>query len=144
MISGVGLYVSESYGINQQSIANNTALSWRRNYRVRVRCYSNSTTDTGTLLLPNGLEYSSYSSGTYSIDRQSPSGIDFYTSTYYTPAVGIYTCRMTSRNGQVRDMSFGVYTTTISRFHNFLSPLKIKMIVSVQVYQPCLLQSIEI
>ena len=142
MISGVGLYVFESYDINQQSIANNIALSWRGNNGVYIECYSNSTTDTGTLLLPNGLEYSSYSSRTYTINRQSPSGINIYTSRYNTPIVGIYTCRMTSPNGQVRDMSFGVYTTTIRRFHNFLSPLKIKMIVSVQVYQPCPLQSI--
>ena len=82
-ISGVGLYVFESYDINQQSIANNTALFWHRNYgdhHVYVECYSNSTTDTGTLLLPDGFEYSSYSST-----------LSFCTYSYDTPIVGIYT-----------------------------------------------------
>ena len=119
LFAGVGLYVSGSYSINSQSIANNTALSWGYRYnRVSVRCYSKSTSDTGTIVLPNGMEYSSYNGGTYgyTISRQSPAGINFYTSRYSAPTTGIYTCRMTSPSGQVRDVSFGIFGTTISEY----------------------------
>ena len=121
MFTGVGLCVSASYSTYCQRIANNTALSWRykQYYEVYIRCYSNTTSDIATIVLPNGLEYSSYNGGTYTISRRSPAGINLYTR-YSTPTTGIYTCRMTSPSGQVRDVSFGIFTTTIREYYNIV------------------------
>lgn len=114
-IIGIGLYVSGSVGVSSGSVANNTALLRQSSNRVYVYCYSNSTLDRVTLVIPSGAEYSSTSSGYYTIGQLNPSGVWFYTSSrsYYNPPRGLYTCKSSNSEGKIMEMTFGFYTTAI-------------------------------
>ena len=111
--SGVGLYVYDTRGNTGYSTANNTGLSWRNGYRISVYCYSNSTLDSATIVAPDDIEYASYTSSQFNIHQQHPAGIRMQTHTRSIPRFGIYTCRMNSSTGHLREMSFGIYQTSV-------------------------------
>ena len=62
-------------------------------------------------MAPDDTEYTSYGSHQFDIHQQHPAGIEMQTDTYNNPRFGIYTCRMNSSTGQLREMSFGIYQT---------------------------------
>ena len=109
----MGLYVYDTRSNTGYSIANNTGLSWRNGYRISVYCYSNSTLDSATIVAPDDTEYTSYGSHQFDIHQQHPAGIEMQTDTYNNPRFGIYTCRMNSSTGHLREMSFGIYQTSV-------------------------------
>ena len=123
----MGLYATQRDG-HGSSIANNTGLYWS-NSRY-VYCYSNSTSDRATIVTPTGQAYSSRSVWrVYSINQQSPSGITLSLSSSASLSnEGVFTCRMTSSSGQIRDMSFAIYNRPIGKCSgkNIATNLKIE------------------
>ena len=113
---GIGLHVQGSSGLSSGGIANNTAL-YRQRSTLTVYCYSNSTVDSVSIIVPSGVGYSYTSQSYYSIRTSSPSGVRFYTTSYYGhPPTGIYTCIISYQHGGVQEMSFGVYSTQVGEY----------------------------
>ena len=110
---GTGIFVQESVNVAFSSVANNTALYWKYS-NVNVYCYSNSTNDHVTILLPSGLELnSSVYYGSYTTQKLNPAGFRFTSSQHRTPPKGIYTCRVFTSQKKVLEMSFGIYSSPI-------------------------------
>lgn len=83
-------------------------------HRVELYCYSNSTTESekyliwpdGTRLQPDRCHYCEMC-----ISRRFPSGMYIYSYSSYHPGTGIYTCQLQDSNGNLIDISFGVYSS---------------------------------
>lgn len=113
-ILGAGIFVQESVNIVSSSVTNNTALYWKYYNRVDVYCYSNSTNDHVTIVLPSGLELnSSVYYNSYTVQKINPAGFRFTSSQNRIPPKGIYTCRVFTSQKMLWEMSFGVYSSAI-------------------------------
>ena len=116
--AGSGIYVWRG-SYNPSTVASNNSILLSNLTccsRVRLYCYSNSTTDSvkyliwpdGTRLQPDHCHYCEVC-----IYSRSPSGIYIHSYSSYHPATGIYTCQLpdSDSNETLTHISFGVYSS---------------------------------
>ena len=114
--AGSGIHVRRG-SYHPSTVASNNSIllsSLRCCSRVELYCYSNSTNDNETYFIwPDGTrlqpDYCHYCE--MCIYSRSPSGMYIYSYSSYYPATGIYTCQLPDSNGNLTDISFGVYSS---------------------------------
>ena len=123
LFTGIGIYVVNSYYLDNTPVTNNSLIVRQRSSgqgcSINVYCYSNTTSsDVGHVIFPNGEVYSNEFSGNVRVDRKNPSGIQFQNSkahSYYLGHYGIYTCELPADfEGNTLEASIGIYRSTPS------------------------------
>ncbi len=110
LFTGAGIFVSNSYYLSNEPVANNTAIVWRKSSystKVNLYCMSNSSSSS----VSARIQYP-YSSGYFYSTRCGTGCYQLYsTYSYYLNSdyYGIFTCRIQDSRGIYLYLHFGIY-----------------------------------